>query len=143
MPRTIPYPDKGVLSMAGVNWAFGRAVTTTSGTLSTATQGGCWPKSPLVISKVAATAGRYKILLPNPFMTFLWGGVLQIGPNTAVYGANTTGLDYFWRQENIDSVQGTTVDGSILLQFTQTSYADAELPDGTIFQVMLALCDGT
>lgn len=143
MPRAIPYPDKGFLGMAGGLWAFGRAVTTTSGTLSTATQGGCWPKSVITISKVPATAGRYKLLLPNPFMTFLGGFVTVIGVNTAVYGANTTGYDHFFRQENIDAVSGTTVDGSILLQFTQTSYADAELPDGAVFTVGLALCDGT
>jgi len=143
MPRTTPFPDKGVLNMPGVCWAFGRAVTTTSGTLSTATQGGEWPKSIITITKVAATTGRYKLLLPNPFRTFLWAGVAQIGPATAVYGANTTGFDWFLRAENIDAVQNAVVDGSVLLQFAQTSYADAELPDGTIFQVIMALSDGT
>lgn len=141
--RTIPSPIKGFLNMPGGQFVFGRAVTTTGGTLSTATQKGQWGQSPLVITKVAATAGRYKILLPNPFMTFLFGHVMILGPADAVWGANTTGYDSFFRAQNIDSVDGTTVDGSILLQFTQTSYADAELPDGASFRVMLAVSDGS
>lgn len=140
--RGIPVPDKGHVNMPGVSWFWGRGVTTTSGTLSTATQGGLWSKSPVVISKVAATAGRYKLQLPNSFYTFLGGFATLIGPNTAAYGANTTGFDYLFRQENIDAVQATVVDGSVLLQFTQTSYADAELPDGTIFTVCLAVAEG-
>lgn len=141
--RSIAYPDKGFLGMPGGLWVWGRGGPTTAGALSTATPGGIWAKSPMVITKVAATAGRYKLQLPNPYFTFLGGIVTLIGPLTAAYGANTTGLDAFLRAENIDAVNGTVVDGSVLLQFSQSSYADAEVPDGTIFTVGLCLSEGT
>lgn len=79
----------------------------------------------VVVSKVAATAGRY-LVVPSAgrrFRQFRGGTVTVFGPTTAVYGANTTGLDYFWRSDQISTGLG------VLLQFTQTSYADAEVPD--------------
>jgi len=141
--RPIPIPEKGVFNMPGVCWYWARGVTTTSGALSTATQPGLWAKQPAVISKVAATAGRYKVQLPSAHYVFLGALVTLFGPASAAYGANTTGFDWFLRAENVDAVNGTVVDGSFLLQFTQTSYADAEVPDGTSFTVCIGVADGT
>lgn len=85
----------------------------------------------VVLSKVAATVGRYLVqpAAGRRFRQFRGGVVSTLGPTTAVYGAATTGLDYFWRADLLSS------GGGVLLQFSQSSYADAEVPDNLTFIV--------
>jgi hypothetical protein len=88
--------------------------------------------------KTAATTGRYTFRLPSLFRNLRGADVTILGPDTANYGANTTGLQWFWRRNDIDTanVNGTSnKDGTIELQFIQTSYADAEVPSGVSFLV--------
>lgn len=147
--RAIAAPLKGIVQpFGGGTWFACRAVTTTSGTLSTATQPGLWARSPLAIAKVAATAGRYTLNCGNPYAQFLGGFVTVIGPDTAVYGAKAKGLPYFFRDMDIDASAGSSSagDGTCELQFVNpstdaTNYIDAELPDGTLFTVCILVAD--
>lgn len=149
--RAITVPEKGfVQPFSGGTWFFGRAVTTTSGTLSTATQPGLWARSPMTIVKVAATAGRYTIGLGNPYMQFLGGFPTLIGPDTATWGVKAKGIDWFFRDMDIDASAGSAsaVDGTCELQFTNpstdaTNQIDSELPDGVIFTVCILVADGS
>lgn len=89
------------------------------------------------VVKTPAQVGRYTFQLPCLFKNLRGGYVTIIGPDTANYGANTTGLDYFWRRNDIDFTAGTNKDGTIELQFFQGTYADAEVPSGVIVLVEL------
>lgn len=80
--------------------------------------------------KTAAQVGRYTFQLPTTYRNFRGGNVTVVGPASANYGANTTGLQWFWRQVDIANDVGSNKDGTIELQFVQTSYADAEVPSG-------------
>lgn len=82
------------------------------------------------IVKTAAQVGRYTFQLPCLFKNLRGADVTIIGPDTANYGANTTGLSFFWRRNDIDFTAGTNKDGTIEIQFVQSSYADAEVPSG-------------
>ncbi len=95
--------------------------------------------SRMTVAKTAATVGRYTVTLPDKYRRFGGGFITIIGPNTANYGANTTGMDYVWRANDID---GGNLDGTVELQFTQASYADAEIPDNTKFIVTLLAMRG-
>lgn len=93
----------------------------------------------LQVVKTAAQVGRYTFQLPTTYKSFRGGNVTIIGPASANYGASTTGLDWFWRQNDID---GQNKDGTIELQFVQASFADAELPNGTAFIVEIVVETG-
>ena len=88
--------------------------------------------------KTAATTGRYTFQLPCLFRNLRGADVTILGPDTANYGANTTGLAWFWRRNDIDTNNtngASNKDGTIELQFIQSSYADAEVPSGVSFIV--------
>ena len=82
------------------------------------------------VVKTATKTGRYTFSLPVNFKNLRGGMVTIIGPDDANYGANTTGLGYFWRDNDLDFNATSLKDGTIELQFYQTSYADAEVPSG-------------
>jgi len=151
MPRAITVPFAGLVQpFAGGTWFCGRAVTTTSGTLSTATQPGLWARSPLLITKTATKTGRYTINCGNPYMQFLGGFPTLIGPDDATWGAKAKGINWFFRDMDIDASAGSASasDGTCELQFTNpstdaTNQIDSELPDGTIFTVAILVANGT
>lgn len=89
--------------------------------------------------KTAATVGRYTFTLPDKYRRLIDVNVLIVGPNTANYGANTTGLGWFLRADDVDANNN---DGTFELQFVQASYADAELPDNTVFIVTIWVARG-
>jgi hypothetical protein len=85
------------------------------------------------VVKTGGQTGRYTFQLPCLFKNLRGADVTVIGPDSANYGANTTGLSFFWRRNDIDAnnINGTSnKDGTIELQFIQASYADAEVPSG-------------
>lgn len=150
MPRAIAVPFKGIVQpFAGGTWFACRAVTTTSGTLSTATQPGLWARSPLTIVKTAAQVGRYTLNMGNAYMQFMGGFVTLIGPDSATWGVKAKGINYFFRDLDVDASAGSASagDGTVELQFTNpstdaTNQIDSELPDGVIFTVCALVADG-
>jgi hypothetical protein len=89
------------------------------------------------IIKTAAKTGRYTLTLPDRYRKFCGGFVTILGPTDVAIGANTTGLDYYFRNNNLAAAAGT-----IDLQFFQASYADAEVADNTTFIVTLFAARG-
>lgn len=80
--------------------------------------------SGIVATKTATETGRYTLQMPSKYRRLLWAQGTIIGPDDAVLGANTTGYGSFVRDNDID---GGAADGTVEIQFTQTSYADAEV----------------
>lgn len=111
----IEFNHKVVLGAAGAIAASGSDAAADSG---------------VTVVKTAAKVGRYTITVANGrrFKGFRGGSVSIIGPTDVIYGANTTGYGYFWRNDLMSSA------GTIQLQFTQGgSNADAEVPDNFSF----------
>jgi len=124
--RPIGKPDEGYAGRNRILKFNHRLVLGASGAISSQDPAS---DTGVVVSKVAATAGRYLITFSNgrKFRQFRGGTVSTLGPASAAYGANTTGLDYFWRNDLLSSA------GTVQVQFSQTSYADAEVPDNLTF----------
>jgi len=138
MARKIPNPRKGTCGSRRGGQSFYTTLTIgASGAIST--QDKSEDSGFAQVVKTAATTGRYTFTLPERYKKFLKGVVTVIGPNTANYGANTTGLGNFWRANDID---GNNKDGTIELQFVQASYADAEVPSGVILLIELEVAEG-
>lgn len=93
------------------------------------------------VVKTAAQVGRYTFTLPCTFKTLRSMIVTLVGPNSANYGANTTGLLNFARANDIESSTGNK-DGTIELQFVQGTYADAEVPSGVLVYVEISVETG-
>jgi len=92
-----------------------------------------------IVCSARVSAGRYTLTLPSKYRKFYGGVVSVIGPDTAVYGAKTKGLDYFFRADDVDA---NNKDGTVELQFVNpstdaTNYIDSDLPDNTSFLVVL------
>lgn len=136
----IPTPELGVVGWPNFKRFFHKIVTTTGGTIdaansSTAAQSG------VTVAKTGSETGRYTFTLPRTYPKF-WGvSVTKIGPDDAIWGANTTGYDHFVRDNDVD---GGALDGTFELQFTQNgSNADAEIPDAAQFIVEIMVSDKT
>lgn len=147
--RSVPIPEKGFVGIGGGMWFWRRVVLGVAGAIAAAdaTQNPPWNTlNSFKIVKTAAQVGRYTITLPNPYRMFLGGLVTIMGGLTANYGANTTGLDAIFRANDIDASDvgglGSNVDGTVELQFVQSTYADAEVPDNTIFRLGLCVAEG-
>jgi hypothetical protein len=134
-------PEYGVHGTAyrGVESYMARVVTGTAGAITVASSDTV-AQCRMSFIKTAAKTGRYTFTLPDKYRRFCGGNVTLIGPDDATWGANTTGLDYFWRDNDID---GGAADGTVELQFIRTdSNADAELPDNVIFLVEIRVARG-
>jgi len=138
----IPRPAAGVMGVVDEITFHMRLVITTAGAVDTTNS---WLPGGVTLIKTAATAGRYTITLPTAFERLLQVDVCPIGPDTAVYGANTTGYDAFIRRDNVTrtvNLAASTQTGDFKLQFTQTSYADAEVPDGLSYMITVKVARG-
>lgn len=90
--------------------------------------------SGIVAVKTAAKTGRYTLTLPQAYKTWLGGDIGILASDDANYGANTTGLQGFFRDNDID---GGAKDGTIEIQFVQGTYADAEVPSGFTVKIRI------
>jgi len=138
----IPRPAAGVMGVVDEITFHMRLVTTTGGAVDTTNS---WLPGGVTLVKTAATSGRYTITLPTAFERLLNVDPCPIGPDTAAYGANTTGYDAFVRRDNVTrtvNLSASSQTGDFKLQFTQTSYADAELPDGTSVMITVKVARG-
>jgi hypothetical protein len=84
------------------------------------------------VVKTAAKTGRYTITFANGrrFRQFRGGDCAIVGPTDVIYGANTVGADYFWRNDLLSTV------GTLQIQFTRgDTNADAEVPDNFNFTI--------
>ncbi len=84
-----------------------------------------------VVLGARISAGRYKATLPSVFRVFHGGWSTVLGPDTAVYGAKTTGNNFVLRANKVDA---NTPDGTVLVQWLNpstdaTNYIDADVPD--------------
>jgi hypothetical protein len=134
-------PEQGVNGTLnrGVESYIAKVVTGTAGVITVASSDTV-AQCRMSFAKTATKTGRYTFTLPDKYRRFCGGNVTLIGPDDATWGANTTGLDYFFRDNDID---GGANDGTIELQFIRTdSNADAELPDNVIFIVELRVARG-
>lgn len=131
-------PIRGIAGWRGGE-AFSCKVTTGAGGAIASTDTAAQCRMGTLPVKTAATVGRYTIALPDKYRRLVDVNVLIIGPNAANYGANTTGLGWFLRANDVDANNN---DGTFELQFVQASYADAELPDNTIFIVTIWVARG-
>jgi hypothetical protein len=149
--QNIPIPFKGFAGgpIGVVGYPF-RAQTGVAGALVAFPLPRPWDKQIVQITKVAATNGRYTCQVPRSGAAFVGGVAWVIGPDTAVYGAKTKGLPYFWRDPDYgpDSVTlPSAMDGTGELQFCNpstdaTNYIDAELPDNAFFGGILFIAEG-
>lgn len=102
--------------------------------------------SGLIVTKVAATNGRYLVTIAQQATA---GGAIKrqfigaytsiVGPDSAAFGAPgaSTANDGFIRQEK---VANNTPNGTFMWQYTRgDTNADAELPDNTVWYVMLVV----
>ena len=140
--EAIPLPKKGTIAAIDEITYHARLVTTTAGAVDTTNS---WVPGGQTIVKTAATVGRYTLTLPKAYERLLNVIATPIGPATANYGANTTGLKFFIRDDDITrAVNLSTSDnsGTVELQFVQASYADAEIPDGLGFMLTIFVASG-
>lgn len=89
------------------------------------------PSDSGVVIGARISAGRYKATLPNKFRQFHGGWATILAPDTAVYGAKTTGGVFVLRANKVDA---NTPDGTVLVQWLNpstdaTNYIDADVPD--------------
>lgn len=136
-----PNPDYGTHGTVnrGIDTFIAKVVTGAAGAITVASSDSV-AQCRMSFVKTAAKTGRYTFTLPDKYRSFRGGNVTLIGPDDAAWGANTTGLDYFWRDNDID---GGALDGTIELQFIRTdSNADAELPDNVIFYAEIKAARG-
>jgi hypothetical protein len=134
--RPVTQPELGWAKRKGVV-RFGALVTiTAAGAIASQDKSEFTGMNQAV--KTGGQVGRYTFQLPALFRNLRGADVTILGPDSANYGANTTGLGWFWRRNDIDTgnINGTSnKDGTIELQFIQSSYADAEVPSGVSFIV--------
>lgn len=136
-------PILGVWGRRNFQFFFARVVNGAAGAVSSQDSADV---SGLVVSKVAATNGRYLITIAQPASA---GGAIKrrvafvkaaiVGPDTAAFGAPgaSTATDGFIRQEKIAN---NTPNGTVMWQFTRgDTNADAELPDNTVWYVVIAV----
>jgi len=89
------------------------------------------PQDSGVVVGARISAGRYKAQLPAKYRVFHGGWATVLGPDTAVYGAKSTGNNFVLRANKVDA---NTPDGSVLIQWLNpstdaTNYIDADVPD--------------
>ena len=140
--NTIPRPAAGVMGVIDEITFYARLVTTTSGTLDTTNT---WTPGGVSVVKTATKTGRYTFTLPTAFERLLLVATTTVGPTDAAIGANTKGLDAFIRNDNVTrtvNLAASTQAGTFDLQFAQTSYADAELPDAAAVMVQITVARG-
>jgi len=138
----IPRPPAGVVGVVDEMTLYLRLVTTTSGTLDTTNS---WTPGGVTVVKTATKTGRYTVTLPTAFERLLTVNATIVGSTDAAIGANTKGLDFFIRNDNVTrtaNLAGSTQAGTVDLQFVQTSYADAELPDAAAAMVTIVVARG-
>ncbi len=119
-----------------------RLVTSTAGAVDTTKT---WVPAGQTIVKTATKTGRYTLTLPVAYERLLNIIVTPIGPDDAVWGANTTGLQWFVRDEDVSrtiNVATSAQDGTVEIQFAQVSNADAELPDGASVMLTVIVARG-
>jgi hypothetical protein len=136
-------PLQGVFGRRNCQLYFARIVNGTGGAIASQDVAS---DSGVVVTKVAATAGRYLFTLTGPATSgsaikrqFLYAIASLVGPDTTAFpvpGA-AAGTDGFIRQEK---VANNTPNGSFMWQFTRgDTNADAELPDNTVWVVAFAV----
>jgi hypothetical protein len=89
------------------------------------------PSDSGVVLGARISAGRYKATFPSKYRVFHGGWATVLGPDTAVYGAKTTGNNFVLRANKVDA---NTPDGTVLVQWLNpstdaTNYIDADVPD--------------
>lgn len=130
----IVQPALGVVGVVNEVRYHLRLVTTTSGTVDTTANTGTWTPGGTALAKTPATTGRYTITLPCAYERLLNVVVVPFGPDTAAWGASTTGVQAFVRDDDISRTKyraGSASDGTVEIQFQRTdTNADAEIPDG-------------
>lgn len=116
----------------GVVKLYGKVVTSTSGTISSAACKG------FAVTKTSAETGRYTVTLEDKYMALLGASVTVVGPADSAY-TTAKGLNSFLR--------GVAVDAStplLYIQFNRTdTAADAELEDAAEFYIELTLKNTT
>ena len=92
--------------------------------------------SKVVAVKTATKTGRYTLTLSGgrKFRQFRGGDCSIVGLTDAIYGANTTGYGFHWRNDLLSTA------GTVELQFTRnTDNADAEVPDNFVLMIRLVV----
>src|SRR6185369_2497008 len=118
--RPIPNPPGGIYgTRPNVGSYFVYVVTTTSGTIDT-TNSDTAALAGIAVTKTATETGRYTFTARCTHLKLLVVNITPIGPADAAWGANTTGLAHFIRNDAIASA------GTFDVQFAQASDADAE-----------------
>jgi len=136
-------PVLGVWGRRNFQLFFARVVNGAAGAISSQDSADV---SGMVVSKVAATNGRYLITLAQAPVSgqavkrkVAFVSTSIVGPDTAAFGAPgaSTGNNGFIRQEKLAN---NTPNGTVMWQFTRgDTNADAELPDNTVWYVMVAV----
>jgi len=135
--RRAPFPPLGLVGFKGLMWLAHQMTIGAAGAISSQT---VLAKGGVTAVQTATKTGRYTYTLPAAYKHLFLPACETIGPTDAIYGANTTGYDHFWRNNNVDS--GTKV-GTIDLQFTEgTDNADALPPSGLVIMCLFAVGRG-
>jgi len=134
-------PLQGVYGRRNTQMYFHRVVLGTGGVGAIASQDAA-SDSGIVATRSAL--GRYLFTIAQPVSPgnaikrqILFVHVTAVGPDTAAFVAPGTvsGTNGFIRQEKIAN---NTPNGTVMWQFVRTdSNADSELPDSTVFYVMI------
>lgn len=141
----LPLPSKGNVGRRGVVHFWHTVTIGGSGAISSQDTDG----TGIVAVKTASETGRYTLTIGSTgsgvgsaYKKLLCADVMLIGPDDAVFGANTVGIHWFFRDNDVD---GGAKDGTIELQFATrggTNIDDAEVPSGTVFKVHIAVDAG-
>lgn len=136
--RRIPNPSAGVNGWVGTETYHHRIVTTTSGTIDTATSDTV-AQTGVTATKTGSETGRYTLQLPVPYKRVHQVIATIKGADDAAYGAITLGLPYFVRDDDI------ATDGTIEVQFVagDTNWSDAEIADGAAVMFTVIVSRGT
>lgn len=123
----------------GVVHLYGKALTTTNGTLSTVAGAVTSAKQAgFTIAKTGSKVGRYTITLQDRYVGLLYIHATVSGAADAAY-TTARGLNAFFRN-NAVAAAAKTID----IQFARTDTgADAEVEDGATIHVMIVLDNST
>lgn len=130
----IAQPSAGVIGVVNEIRYHLRLVTTTSGTVDTTANTGTWTPGGVTLIKTPAKTGRYTVTLPCAYERLLNVIITPFGPDDAAWGASTTGVQAFTRDDDVSRTKyraASASDGTVEIQFQRTdTNADAEIPDG-------------
>lgn len=126
----LPYPYAGYVGRKGVRTFAHRMLIGASGAIT------AQDNDSGVVATKQGTAGQYLLQFPSAYKRICDLDTTFIGP----LGANTTGFAVSYNSNNLETVPipgqsvGTKA-GNILMNLSQTSNANADVPAGTVLIV--------